>query len=119
VPDTLGNSTTYASPDIKVDLTAPVAPRLAHSAFANNLWSGTGTTIYYRSAATTGSFTTTATGTEALAGIASYQFPALGTNWTSNPGALGVNAYSWSRAPAPNQPFVRGGPAMTCSSVKP
>ena len=35
VLDTLGNSTTYTSPNIKVDLTAPAAPSLAHSAFTN------------------------------------------------------------------------------------
>ena len=29
-----------------------------------------------------------------------YAFPSLGTNWTSTPGSLGVNTYSWSGAPA-------------------
>ena len=57
-------------------------------------------TVYYRSAATSGSFTATATATDAASGIASYAFPALGTNWTSTPGALGVNTYSWTGAPA-------------------
>lgn len=53
-----------------------------------------------RSAASSGSFTTTATATDTKSGIASYSFPSLGTNWTSTPGALGVNTYSWSGAPA-------------------
>ncbi len=99
VLDTLGNPTTYTSPDIKVDLTAPAAPTLAHSAFTNTYWSS-GSIVYYRSAASSGSFTTTATATDTTSGIASHTFPALGTNWTSTPGALGVNTYSWSGAPA-------------------
>jgi hypothetical protein len=100
VLDTQGNATTYPSPDIKVDLTAPAAPTLAFSAFTNTYWPGSGTTVYYRSAATPGSFTATGTATDSVSGIASYAFPALGTNWTSTPGALGVNVYSWSGAPA-------------------
>jgi YVTN family beta-propeller protein len=99
VLDTLGNATTYTSPDIKVDLTAPAAPSLAHSAFTNTYWSS-GAVVYYRSAASSGSFTTTSTATDTTSGIASHAFPALGTNWTSTPGALGVNTYSWSGAPA-------------------
>ena len=100
VADTLGNVTTYSSPSIKVDTTAPAAPSLAFSAFTNTWWPGSGTTVYYRSAAASGSVTTTASATDAASGIASYTFPALGTNWTSTPGALGVNTYSWSGAPA-------------------
>jgi regulation of enolase protein 1 (concanavalin A-like superfamily) len=100
VADTFGNPTTYTSPDIKVDLTAPAAPpSLTHSAFTNTYWSS-GATVYYRSAATTGSFTTTSTATDTASGIASYAFPALGTNWTSTPGGLGVNTYSWTGTPA-------------------
>ncbi|GAB3261596.1 LamG-like jellyroll fold domain-containing protein [Nocardioides dilutus] len=102
VQDTVGNATTYTSPDIKVDTTAPTAPTLTHSAFTNTYWSGSGTTVYYRSNATTGSFTTTASASDSASGIASYTFPSLGTNWTSTPGALGVNTYSWTAAsPAP------------------
>ena len=98
VLDTLDNATTYTSPDIKVDLTAPTAPSLGHSAFTNTYWS-TGAIVYYRSAASSGSFTTTSTATDTASGIASHMFPGLGTNWTSTPGALGVNTYSWSGAP--------------------
>jgi len=98
VLDTLGNSTTYTSPNIKVDTTAPAAPTLVHSAFTNTYWSGSGTTVFYRSGATSGSFTTTASASDGASGIASYAFPALGTGWTSTPGALGVNTYSWSSA---------------------
>ncbi|NKE60448.1 LamG domain-containing protein [Lentzea sp. PSKA42] len=99
VYDTTGNATTYTSPDIKVDLTAPTTPSLAFSAFTNTYWSGTGS-VYYKSAATSGSFTATATAIDSASGIASYAFPSLGTNWTSTPGALGVTVYSWTGAPA-------------------
>jgi hypothetical protein len=100
VSDTLGYSTTYTSPNIKVDTTAPAAPTLAFSAFTNTWWPGSGSTVYYRSAAASGSVTATATATDAASGVLSYAFPALGTNWTSTAGALGVNTYSWSGAPA-------------------
>ena len=101
VMDSLGNTTTYTSPGIKVETTAPAAPTLSYSALTNAYWSGTGSAVvYYRSAATTGSFTATAAATDPKSGIASYAFPALGTNWTSTAGALGVNTYAWSGLPA-------------------
>ncbi|MEO5900409.1 MAG: putative Ig domain-containing protein, partial [Ilumatobacteraceae bacterium] len=79
----------------------PAAPTLAFSAFANTFWSGTGSIVYYRPAATSGSFTVTASATDTAYGITSYAFPALGTNWTSTAGsALGVNTYAWTGAPA-------------------
>jgi hypothetical protein len=107
VPDTLNNYTTYTSPDIKIDLTAGAAPALAFSTFTNTYWSGTGSTVFYRSAAATGSFRTTASATDTSSGIMSYGFPALGTNWTSTPGTQGINTYSWSGAPAaPGTPSV-------------
>jgi hypothetical protein len=100
VADTLGNPTIYTSASIKVDTTASAAPPLAFSAFTNTSWGGAGSTVYYRSLAASGSFTTTASGTDAASGVATYVFPALGANWTSTPGALGVTTYSWSGAPA-------------------
>ncbi|MHB8273468.1 MAG: LamG-like jellyroll fold domain-containing protein [Dermatophilaceae bacterium] len=107
VADTLGNPTTYTSPSIKVDTTAPDPPPLTFSAFANTYWSGAGSSVYYRSAAGTGTFTTTASATDTASGIAGYAFPALGANWTSTPGSLGVNTYSWTGAPAaPGTTFV-------------
>jgi hypothetical protein len=99
VLDNLGNSTTYTSPRIKVDLTAPASTTLGFTDFSNTYWAGSGT-VYYRATATTGSFTATATSSDSASGIASYGFPGLGSNWTSTPGALGVNTYSWSGAPA-------------------
>ena len=98
VPDTLGNYTTYTSPDIKFDTTVPSTPTQTFSAFTNT--SSTGAVVYYRATATSGSFTSTAVSSDTKSGIASFQFAAFGTNWTSTPGALGVNTYSWSGAPA-------------------
>ena len=98
VPDTLGNYRAYTSADIRVDLTAPAAPSLSFGGFTNTYWSSGGT-VYYRSAAATGSFTATSTASDPRSGVASHAFPTLGTNWASTPGALGVNTYSWSGAP--------------------
>ena len=50
--------------------------------------------------------TVTAAATDGNSGIASYQFTALGAGWTSTPGALGVNTYSYS---APNPTVPSGG----------
>ena len=98
VLDLLGNSTTYVSGDIKVDTTAPSAPGLAASATTNTYL--TGTTLYYRAAASAGTVTLTASSTDAASGVLSYTFPAFGTNWTSTPGSTGVNTYAWSGSPA-------------------
>jgi uncharacterized repeat protein (TIGR01451 family) len=101
VADTLGNTTTYTSPDIKVDTTGPAAPTLAFSAFSNTYWNGS--TLYYRSDAASGAFTVTASSTDANSGIASYTFPTLPAGWSATAGALGVRTYSWS-APNPTAP---------------
>jgi len=100
VADTLAHTTTYTSSDIKVDSTAPSVPTIAFSTFSNTYWSGVGSNVYYRSTAGTGSFTTTASATDTASGISAFTFPALGANWSSTPGALGVNTYSWSGSPA-------------------
>jgi hypothetical protein len=94
--DTVGYNNIYASGDIKVDATAPATPTLAFSALTEAVV--TGGTVFYRSGAASGGFTVTAAATDAQSGIASYAFPALGTNWASTPGPLGVNTYSWSGA---------------------
>jgi hypothetical protein len=99
VTDTAGNSTTYTSGDVKVDNTTPSTPTLAISSPVNSYWSGSGTTVFYRPGVT-GSFVVTGASTDAQSGIASWTYPAAGTGWTSTPGALGVNTYSWSGTPA-------------------
>jgi hypothetical protein len=68
VADSLGTSTTYLSGDIEIDTNAPTAPALAYSALTNAYWSGS--TLFYRSNATSGAFTITATTTDAESGIA-------------------------------------------------
>lgn len=77
----------------------PPAPTLAFTALTNAHWSGTGSTVFYRSTAA-GSFTTTATSSDAAYPVTAYGFPALGARWTSTAGGLGVNTYSWTAAPA-------------------
>jgi hypothetical protein len=103
VADMLGNWTTFMGTGIKVDRTAPTAPPALSffnvSLSNNTYWSGTGSTVYYRSAAP-GLFTVRATAIDTASGIASYAFPALGNNWTSTPVSLGANTYSWSGSPA-------------------
>jgi Concanavalin A-like lectin/glucanases superfamily len=104
VSDVFGNTSTYTSPAIKVDTTSPSTPVLGVSAFTNTYWSS-GTTVYYRSLATSGSFTVTATSTDAASGVSGFDYPPLGANWTSAPGVLGVNTYSWSGSPAAPGPI--------------
>jgi hypothetical protein len=96
VPDLLANSATYLSGDVKVDTTAPSTPTWAASAMTNTY--ATGTTIYYRSTATSGAVTLTGSSTDVASGILSYSYPALGTGWSSAAGSLGVNTYSWASA---------------------
>jgi hypothetical protein len=98
VADKVGNQTTYVSPDVKVAATAPSAPALDFSALSNVSWVGTGTTLYYRAGAPSGSFRVTATSAEPASGIAGYAFPTLPGGWTGTPGAPGVQIYSWSAA---------------------
>ncbi len=112
VADSLGNTTTYTSPDIQVDSTSPIAPALAFSSFTNTYWSGTGGTVFYRSAAGSGGFVATATTTDAASGVASYAFPALGTKWTGTPGSLGVTTYSWTGG----VPAAPGSPTVTATN---
>ncbi|TFD48315.1 LamG domain-containing protein [Cryobacterium frigoriphilum] len=95
VVDTLGNSADYLSPDIKVDLTPPSTPTLTPAAVSDSYWNGS--TMYYRSAATAGSFMVTAAATDAASGLAGYTFalPAA-SGWSSAAGVLGVNTYAWT-----------------------
>lgn len=95
--DLLGNTTTSAVADVKVDTTAPSTPTLSYSALTNA--HAAGGTVWYRGSVT-GSFTVTAAATDAAAGVATYAFPALGTGWTSTPGGSGVNTYAWTASPA-------------------
>jgi hypothetical protein len=104
--DNVGNTTTATSVSVvKVDTTGPSGPTLGYSALTNTYASGN--TVYYRSTATSGSFTATASSTDSQSGIASYSFGSAGAGWTSTPGATGVNTYSWaSSSPTTTSPTV-------------
>lgn len=101
VSDKVGNATTYTSPDVKVDVTAPAAPTLAFSALSNAF--AVSSNVYYRPAAASGAFTVTGTAADADSGIASYAFPSFPTDWSSDADSFGVNTYSWSE-PDPTPP---------------
>jgi hypothetical protein len=104
VLDTVGNSTTYLSPDIKIDTTAPADPTLAFSDMSSSYWpGGASSTVYYAAAAASGSFTATAASTDSNSGIGGYNMPTFGAGWTTTPTGLGVRTYSWS-APNPTAP---------------
>jgi hypothetical protein len=66
-----------------------------------------GNTVYYRSDATSGSFTVTASSTDSHSGIGSYTFGSAGGGWVSTPGVSGVNTYSWAAgSPVTTNPTV-------------
>jgi len=73
---------------------------------------GTGTTVYYRGTATSGAVTLTTTSTDAQSGMATYNFPSLGSGWTSTPGTAGVTTYTWSAA----SPAAPGVPNITATN---
>jgi hypothetical protein len=112
VLDNLGNQATYTSPDVKVDQTPPPAPTVSFSALNNVFWSGTGTTIFFKPSATSGSFKLTANDNDNVVGIASFSFQSLGTGWTSAQNASNVITWSWSAA-NPSEP---GAKAVTATN---
>ncbi|MBA3781105.1 MAG: LamG domain-containing protein [Nocardioides sp.] len=99
VADGFGNTSVYTSPNIKVDTTPPAPPVLTFSSFINTYWSGTGSTVYYRSGAASGEFQVAATTSDPTSGISVRTFPQLGTGWTA--ALVGANVkYSWSTPPS-------------------
>jgi hypothetical protein len=94
--DNAGNQATIASSSVlRVDTAAPSAPTLAYSGLTNAFASGG--TVYYRAAATSGSFTVTASSTDPVSGISTYTFPTLGPGWRAA-GSGASRTYSWSTA---------------------
>ena len=92
VADMRGNTTAYTSPNVKVDTTAPAAPSLSLTAGASTAVSGT--TVYYRPAASGGSFRVASTASDLQSGIATTAFPAADSGWTRT-GTSPVT-YAWT-----------------------
>jgi Chitobiase/beta-hexosaminidase C-terminal domain len=113
VPDKVGNQATYTSPDIKVDAAAPPTPSLTFSGLSNASWSGTGTAVFYRPAATSGGFTVNASSADATSGTTGYGFPTLPAGWSGSSGGSGIQNYSWS---APNPGVPSGGQVVTTTN---
>ena len=104
VSDNAGNQATITSANQAwVDSTPPAVPTLSYSGLSNAFVSGS--TVYYRSGATTGGFSVTATSTDPESGIASYSFPSLGSGWTVT-GSGTTRTYTWSSA----NPSTSAGP---------
>jgi hypothetical protein len=97
VPDTLGNYSTYASGMIKVDTTAPTTTTPVFSGLVASY--AVGSILYYRPAATTGSFTMTSASTDPTSGIATYTFPTIGSSWTVT-GTGAARTYTWTATPS-------------------
>jgi hypothetical protein len=95
--DNVGNAATATSTIVKVDTSAPGAPTLAFSAVSGGVYyPGSGTQVFFRLAAASGSFTVTASATDPDTGIAGYAFPAaLGTGWTTV-GSGAARTYSFT-----------------------
>lgn len=109
--DNAGNVGT--SPDsgiVKVDTSAPTVPTLSFSALSNV--SVTGSTVYYRSTASSGGFTVKVTPADSESGIASYSFPNLGGGWTPS-GSADTRTYSWGAA---NPPTNSGSLTVTATN---
>jgi hypothetical protein len=98
VTDNVGNTTTYSSGDVKVQTTAPpsLTPSFAFSALSGSVAAGANNTIYYKQNST-GSFTITATASDATSGLASYSFPTAPTGWTES-GSGAARTYSYTAA---------------------
>jgi hypothetical protein len=94
--DTFGNATSYTSPDIKVDTSAPSAPSLSFGTFSNA--STAGTTVWYRPGGS-GSFRLTAFSTDGGSGVSAYNWPTLGTGWTRSTISATTSQYSWTASP--------------------
>ncbi|GAA2491586.1 LamG-like jellyroll fold domain-containing protein [Winogradskya humida] len=92
VSDLLGNTVTYPAgtpPDVKVDTTAPSTPTFSYASGTNTY--AAGSTLYYRSSQTSGSFTVTPSSTDAATGITGFTYPTFGGTWSRS-----GTTYSWT-----------------------
>ena len=97
IADNVGNSTTYTSPNVvKVDTSAPNAPTLSLSE-SSPLSSVSGSTLFYNpQGSNSGSFTVTATASDAQSGIASVAFPVVfGADSAVDSVSPYSTSYSW------------------------
>ena len=104
VYDTEGNRARYTSSAIKVDTTAPAPPALTLTG-VNNAYAEDASTVFYRSAASSGSFEVGASATDAESGIAGYTWTYPGSGWTRT-GTGSSRVYSWSGTPSGNSAGV-------------
>ncbi len=114
VPDNVGNTTTFTSPDIKVDTTPPSTPVLTPTAPTGDT-AITGATVYINpQAGHSGGFQVQAVATDTGSGIAKVAFPAL-SGFTSGGGddllSPYLATYAWGPAAT-----ASGAQAVTATS---
>jgi Fn3 associated len=101
VPDNVGNTTTYVSPDIKVDTSGPVGPSVSLSGASGNTFVSGGTVYINAQAGRSGGFQVGAATTDGDSGILKVNFPAA-SGFTSGGGDVSgspfQSGYSWSGA---------------------
>ncbi len=107
--DNVGNTSSIAS-TVLVDTSAPSAPTLTFSDLTNVHVSGA--RVFFRSGATSGSLTLTATSIDDQSGIATYSFPNLGSGWSVS-GSGASRTYTWSAA---NPPTTGGGLTVSAAN---
>ncbi|GAA0814019.1 hypothetical protein Sya03_58330 [Spirilliplanes yamanashiensis] len=110
--DVAGNSSATGTRAVTIDTTAPGTPVLSFSALSNAYWNGGGSTVWYRGGQSGGSFTVTASSSDAQSGIGSWAMPNLGTGWTA-PGTTSPQTYAWSSA----HPAVPGTVTVTAHNA--
>src|SRR6266542_2657425 len=102
--DNVGN-TVSVSTTVKVDTSAPTAPSLAFASLGGGAYyPGSGTRVYFKPDAATGTFDLTGSSTDNDSGVASYTFPtgaAIGTNW-SRSGSGATRTYSYTATATTN-----------------
>src|SRR5207244_10958708 len=103
VYDNVGNATTYASSDIKVDTSGPSVPSLSLSSASGNTFINGGTVYINAQAGKSGSFQAAAPSTDNDSGILKLNFPTL-TGFSSGGGDTASSpyqtTYNWTGAVA-------------------